>query len=116
MFQILQIKRQNGAIVILRWGSSGSLLLISNLATEPTQVEPSRIPGIPPEMTIACSSAGSSFSVASHWMMDKTMRLGPGQTILLAGAPRHCGGPGPVEKITSKLQEGWQKVNKYFST
>ncbi|MBQ5154010.1 hypothetical protein EGM85_12220, partial [Macrococcus caseolyticus] len=34
----VEIKRQNGAVLVLRWGSVGSLLLISNLAKEPTEV------------------------------------------------------------------------------
>ncbi|KAJ8726011.1 hypothetical protein PYW07_000709 [Mythimna separata] len=111
----VEIKRQNGAVVVLRWGSTGSLLLISNLAKEPTEVDPSKVPGIPHEMTVATSSTGSGFSVASHLPMDKTLKLGPGQSVLLAGGPRHCGGPGPVDKIANKLSEGWQKLNKYFS-
>ncbi|XP_026737755.1 uncharacterized protein LOC113500993 isoform X1 [Trichoplusia ni] len=111
----VEIKRLNGAVAILRWGSAGSLLLISNLAKEPTEVQPSRIPGIPAEMTVATSSTGSSFSVASHIVMEKSLKLAPGETVLLAGGPRHCGGPGPVDKIANKLSEGWQKINKYFS-
>lgn len=110
----LQIKRLNGAVAVLRWGSAGSLLLVANVAMEPTEVQPSKIPGIPAEMTVATSSAGSSFSIASHLVMEKTLRLSPGETVLLAGGPRHCGGPGPVDKIASKLSEGWQKINKYF--
>ncbi|CAB3231558.1 unnamed protein product [Arctia plantaginis] len=110
----VEIKRLNGAVAVLRWGSSGSLLLIANVAMEPTEVQLSRIPGIPAEMTVATSSAGSSFSVASHLVMEKTLRLSPGETVLLAGGPRHCGGPGPVDKIASKLSDGWQKINKYF--
>ena len=112
----LQIKRQNGAVVVLRWGSTGSLLLIANLATEPTEVDPAKVPGIPNEMTVATSSTGSNFAPATHLPMDKSIKLAPGQTVLLAGGPRHCGGPGPVDKIATKLSEGWQKINKYFSS
>lgn len=45
---------------------------------------------------------------------NKVFKLSPGETILMAGRPRHCGGPGPVDKIANKLSEGWQKINKYF--
>uniref|UniRef100_A0A2A4K7L6 alpha-glucosidase n=1 Tax=Heliothis virescens TaxID=7102 RepID=A0A2A4K7L6_HELVI len=112
----VEIKRQNGAVLVLRWGSAGSLLLIANLAKEPTEVEPARIPGIPHEMTVATTSTGSTFTIASHLAMDKSLKLAPGHTVLLAGGPRHCGGPGPVDKIANKLSEGWQKINKYFSS
>ncbi|XP_047041938.1 maltase A1-like [Helicoverpa zea] len=112
----VEIKRQNGAVLVLRWGSVGSLLLISNLAKEPTEVDPSFIPGVPNQMTVATTSTGSNFAIATHLATDKTMKLAPGQTVLLAGGPRHCGGPGPVDKIASKLSEGWQKINKYFSS
>lgn len=47
--------------------------------------------------------------------VNKILRLGPGETVLMAGPPTHCGGPGPVDKIANKLSEGWQKINKYFS-
>ncbi|XP_075992835.1 maltase 1-like [Anticarsia gemmatalis] len=111
----VEIKRQNGAAIVLRWGSHGSLILVSNLCKDSTEVQLSRIPGIPAEMTVGASSTGSSYSVTSHLMMEKTLKLGPGETLLLAGGPRHCGGPGPVDKIANKLSEGWQKINKYFS-
>lgn len=92
------------------------MLLIANLAKEPTEVVPSKVPGIPNEMSVATSSTGSNFSPASHLSMDKTIKLAPGQTVLLVGGPRHCGGPGPVDKIANKLSEGWQKINKYFNS
>lgn len=65
-------------------------------------------------MTVAASSPGSSLAVGSHVNVEKPLKLIPGETVLLAGAHRHCGGPGPVDKITNKLSEGWQKLNKYF--
>lgn len=110
-----QIKRLNEALGVMRWGGSGSLLVVANLGRDSTAVQLNRIPGLPNEVTVAISSAGSSFSIGSHVAVDKTMKLIPGEAVLLAGGPRHCGGPGPVDKITTKLAEGWQKINKYFS-
>lgn len=110
-----QIKRLGDALAVLRWGGTGSLLVVSNLGKDQADVQLSRIPGLPTTMTVAISSAGSSFSSGSHINLEKTVKLGPGETVLLAGAPRHCGGPGPVDKIANKLSEGWQKLNKYFS-
>ncbi|XP_073941287.1 maltase A3-like [Choristoneura fumiferana] len=110
-----EIKRLGDALAVLRWGGAGSLLVVSNLGKGQTEVQLSRMPGLPTTMTVAIGSAGSSFSSGSHVNLEKTVKLGPGETILLAGAPRHCGGPGPVDKIASKLSEGWQKLNKYFS-
>ncbi|KAI8427350.1 hypothetical protein MSG28_001922 [Choristoneura fumiferana] len=107
-----EIKRLGDALAVLRWGGAGSLLVVSNLGKGQTEVQLSRMPGLPTTMTVAIGSAGSSFSSGSHVNLEKTVKLGPGETILLAGAPRHCGGPGPVDKIASKLSEGWQKLNK----
>ncbi|KAJ2944434.1 hypothetical protein O0L34_g3772 [Tuta absoluta] len=111
-----EIKRLNNAVTILRWGDTGSLIAVANVAKEQTEVQLSRIPGIPAEMTVAASSSGSSQSVGSHIATEKTLKLSPGEAVLLAGSPRHCGGPGPVDKIANKLTEGWQKLNKYFSS
>lgn len=72
------------------------------------------IPGLAHELTVATSSAGSNFAAGSHVDVDKSIKLIPGEAVLMAGAPRHCGGPGPVDKIATKLTEGWQKINKYF--
>ncbi|CAK1550849.1 unnamed protein product [Leptosia nina] len=55
---------------------------------------------------------GSNFSPGNHVNINKTLKLAPGETMLLAGAPRHCGGPGPVDKIVTKLSEGWQRINR----
>ncbi|CAH2988411.1 unnamed protein product [Chilo suppressalis] len=111
----VEIKRLGSAIAVLRWGGHGSLLLVSNLGKEQMEVKLSTIYGIPNEMSVAASSAGSSLSVRSQVAVDKSLKLTPGETLLLAGGPRHCGGPGPVDKIANKLSEGWQKINKYFS-
>lgn len=67
-------------------------------------------------MTVASTSVRSGATVGSHILVEKTLRLVPGEAILMAGAPRHCGGPGPVDKIANKLSEGWQKINKYFGS
>lgn len=91
------------------------MLVLANLGRDQAELKPSAIYGLPAEMTVAASSAGSSLSAGSHLPVDKTLKLAPGETLLLVGGPRHCGGPGPVDKITSKLAEGWQKINKYFS-
>lgn len=112
---VFQIKRLGNAIAILRWGGAGSLLVVSNMARDHTEAQLFRIPGLPPEMTVAASSGGSSLSTGSHFNTEKALKLTPGETILLAGPPRHCGGPGPVDRIANKLTEGWQKLNKYFS-
>ncbi|XP_031763767.2 neutral and basic amino acid transport protein rBAT-like [Galleria mellonella] len=111
----LEIKRLGDALAILRWGTAGSLLVLTNLARDQTEAQLSRIHGLPTEMTVAASSTGSSLSTGSHVTIDKTIKLIPGETLLLAGGHRHCGGPGPVDKIANKLSEGWQKINKYFS-
>ncbi|CAG4991505.1 unnamed protein product [Colias eurytheme] len=111
----VEIKRFDDALAILRWGGSGSLLVISNLGRKAADVLLSKIPGVAAEMTVAASSGGSSLSSGGHVHTDKLIKLNPGETLLLAGPPRHCGGPGPVDKITNKLSEGWQKLNKYFS-
>ncbi|XP_072937337.1 maltase A3-like [Epargyreus clarus] len=111
----VEIKRLNDAIAVLKWGGGGSLLYVSNFGRDQTEVQLSRIPGLPAEMTVASSSGGSSLSTGSHLTLDKVVKLIPGEAVLLAGPPRHCGGPGPVDKIASKLSEGWQKINKYFS-
>lgn len=103
------------AIAVLRWGNTGSLLLVCNVARQQTEVQLSTIPGVPSEMTVAASSTGSSSPSGSHVNLEKTLKLAPGEAVLLAGPPRHCGGPGPVDKIANKLSEGWQKINKYFS-
>lgn len=110
-----QIKRLGDAVAVLRWGGHGSLLVAANLGKDQTEVKLSSIHGIPAEMTVAASSAGSSLSLGSHLTMDKVLKLAPGEALLLVGGPRHCGGPGPVDKIASKITEGWQKINKYFS-
>ncbi|XP_059058984.1 maltase A3-like [Achroia grisella] len=112
----LEMKRLGDALAILRWGTAGSLLVLSNLARDPTEAQLSRIHGLPAEMTVAGSSTGSSLQTGSHVVVDKTIKLAPGETLLLAGGHRHCGGPGPVDKIANKLSEGWQKINKYFSS
>ncbi|XP_028158904.1 maltase A1-like [Ostrinia furnacalis] len=111
----VDIKRLGNALAVLRWGGPGSLLVVVNLGRDHTEVKLSAIFGLPTQMTVAASSAGSSLSVGSHLPVDKTLKLAPGETLLLAGGPRHCGGPGPVDKITSKLAEGWQKLNQYFN-
>lgn len=79
-----------------------------------TEVNLARIAGLPNEMTVAASSSGSSLAVGSHVNVEKILKLVAGETVLLAGPHRHCGGPGPVDKIANKLNEGWQKLNKYF--
>lgn len=111
----LQITLLGEALAVLRWGGTGSLLVISNFGKEPTEAQLSKVAGLPAEMTVAVSSAGSAAAIGSRVVMEKAIKLSPGETLLLAGAPRHCGGPGPVDKITNKLAEGWQKLNKYFS-
>ncbi|XP_063839064.1 maltase A3-like [Ostrinia nubilalis] len=111
----VDIKRLGNALAVLRWGGPGSLLVVVNLGRDHAEVKLSAIFGLPTQMTVAASSAGSSLSVGSHIPVDKTLKLAPGETLLLAGGPRHCGGPGPVDKITSKLAEGWQKLNQYFN-
>ncbi|KAG6453001.1 maltase 1 [Manduca sexta] len=111
-----EIKRLSGALAVLRWGGSGSLLTVANLARDITDVQLSRIPGLPAEMTVVISSAGSRYSTGSHIAIDKSLKLGPGEAVLFAGGPRHCGGPGPVDKIATKITEGWQKLNKYFGS
>ncbi|KAM3959102.1 maltase A3 [Aphomia sociella] len=111
----VEIQRLGEALAVLRWGGAGSLLLVSNVARDVTEIRLSRIHGLPTELTVAASSTGSSLSTGSHVVVDKTLKLVSGETILLAGGPRHCGGPGPVDKIANKLSEGWQKINKYFS-
>lgn len=113
---LFQIKRLGDALAVLRWGGAGSLLVVSNLGQGKTEVLLSKIPGLPSEMTVAASSGGSSSSVGSHVNLEKNLKLSPGETLLLVGPPRHCGGPGPVDKIASKLSEGWQKINKYFGS
>ncbi|XP_045485824.1 maltase 1 [Pieris rapae] len=110
-----EIKRIDDALVILRWGAIGSLLMVSNLGQRNCEIQLSKIPGLPNEMTAAVSSGGSSSSTGVNINMNKLLKLVPGETILMAGPPRHCGGPGPVDKIANKLSEGWQKINKYFS-
>ncbi|CAH2105122.1 unnamed protein product [Euphydryas editha] len=112
----VEIQKLGDALAVLRWGGSGSLLVVSNLDRGKTEVPLSRIPGLPAEMTVAASSGGSSFSPSSHVNLEKILKLSPGETVLLVGPPRHCGGPGPVDKIASKLSEGWQKINKYFGS
>ncbi|CAH0726382.1 unnamed protein product, partial [Brenthis ino] len=112
----VEIKRIGDALAILRWGGSGSLLYISNLGRGQSEVQLSRIPGLPTEMTVAISSSGSSLSPGFHVNLDKVLKLSSGETAFLVGSPRHCGGPGPVDKIANKLSEGWQKINKYFSS
>lgn len=102
-------------LAVLRWGGSGTLLCTSNLGRGHSEVQLSRIPGLPGEMTTALTSAGSNFSPGTNVNIEKTIKLNPGETVILIGAPRHCGGPGPVDKIANKLSEGWQKINKYFS-
>ncbi|OWR49829.1 Maltase 1 [Danaus plexippus plexippus] len=111
----VEIKVLKDALAILRWGGGGSLLVVSNLGTGSTEAQLSEIPGLPAEMTVASSSGGSSLSLGNHITVGKTLKLSHGETVLLVGPPRHCGGPGPVDKITSKLSEGWQKINKYFN-
>ncbi|CAG9121804.1 unnamed protein product [Plutella xylostella] len=111
----VEIKRLGQAVAVLRWGGHGSLMAVANVGRDQTEAQLSRVPGLPAEMTVAASSAGSSLSPGSHVSLEKMLKLSPGEAVLLAGAPRHCGGPGPVDKITSKLAEGWQKINKYFN-
>lgn len=113
---VFQIKRLGNAIAVLRWGGAGSLLIVCNMARDQTEAQLSRIHGLPTQMTVAASSGGSSLSTGSHLNTEKTLKLAPGEAILLAGPPRHCGGPGPVDRIANKLSEGWQKLNKYFSS
>lgn len=110
-----QIRRLGNALSVLRWGGSGSLLVVVNFARSQLEVDLTKVPGLPPTMTVAASSGGSSVSAGGHVTIDKGLRLGPGDAVLLAGPARHCGGPGPVDKIANKLSEGWQKINKYFS-
>ncbi|XP_053607296.1 maltase A3-like isoform X2 [Plodia interpunctella] len=110
-----EISRLGDALAVLRWGGAGSLLVVSNLAQDRTEAQLTRMYGLPAQMTVASASAASSFSVGSHVGVDKPIKLLPGETVLLVGPPRHCGGPGPVDKIANKLQEGWQKINKYFN-
>lgn len=57
-FIYFQIKRIENTLAILRWGSMGSLLVISNLGRQNSEVQLSRIPGLPNEMTVAVSSGG----------------------------------------------------------
>jgi hypothetical protein len=114
-FFATQIKRLGDAIAVLRWGGPGSLIVVSNLGRDPTETRLSAVYGLPSVMTVAASSAGSSLSAGSHLTVDKALKLAPGESLLLVGGPRHCGGPGPVDKIANKLSEGWQKLNKYFS-
>lgn len=109
-----QIHRFGDALTVLRWGGHGSLLVVTNLGSGQTEVQLSKIPGLPPEITVAATSGGSSLSSGSHVNLDKNLKLTSGESILLVGPPRHCGGPGPVDKIANKLSEGWQKINKYF--
>lgn len=109
-----QISRLDDALAILRWGGDGSLLYVSNFGKSASQVDFSKIPGLPTEMTVVVSS-GSSLSAGSRINPEKGLKMVSGETLLLAGPPRHCGGPGPVDKIATKLAEGWQKINKYFS-
>ncbi|KAL4705284.1 hypothetical protein ACJJTC_018970 [Scirpophaga incertulas] len=111
----MEIKRIGDTIAILRWGGLGSLLVVVNLGQTQGEMKLSAIYGLPSEVTVAVSSAGSGLSTGSHIAVDKTLKLAPGEALLLAGGPRHCGGPGPVDKIANKLSEGWQKINKYFS-
>ncbi|XP_045761799.1 maltase A3-like [Maniola jurtina] len=110
----VEINRFGDALSVLRWGGAGTLLVVTNLGPGQTEVYLSRIPGLPQEMTVAASSGGSSLSPESHVNLDKPLKLAAGESALLAGPSRHCGGPGPVDKITNKLSEGWQKINKYF--
>lgn len=91
------------------------MVVVCNAGREPTEVQLSRMFGLPAEMTVAASSAGSALSAGSHLPLERTLKLAGGEGVLLAGGPRHCGGPGPVDKIANKLSEGWQKINKYFS-
>ncbi|XP_023954145.2 maltase 2-like [Bicyclus anynana] len=111
----IEINRFGETLTVLRWGGAGSLLVVANLGLGQSEVQLSKIPGLPPEMTVAAASGGSSLSSGSHINMEKLLKLSSGEAALLAGPPRHCGGPGPVDKITNKLSEGWQKLNKYFS-
>ncbi|CAG9784742.1 unnamed protein product [Diatraea saccharalis] len=111
----VEIKRLGDAIAVLRWGGHGSLLLVANLGKMPSEEKLSAFFGLPNEISVAASSASSSFPVRAQVAVDKSFKLTPGETLLLAGGPRHCGGPGPVDKIANKLSEGWQKINKYFS-
>lgn len=102
-------------MAILRWGGTGTLLVLANPTRQQAEVLPSKIPGLPVEMIVATSSVGSRFQTGAHVSLEKTVKLASGEIVLLAGGPRHCGGPGPVDKIANKLTEGWQKLNKYFS-
>ncbi|CAH2065757.1 unnamed protein product, partial [Iphiclides podalirius] len=110
-----EIQRLGDAIAILRWGGAGSLLNVANLGRGAVDVQLSKIPGLPSVMSVAASSSGSSVSSGSHVTIDRGIRLNAGESVLMAGPPRHCGGPGPVDKIANKLSEGWQRINKYFS-
>nr|XP_034830188.1 maltase A3-like [Maniola hyperantus] len=110
----VEINRFGDALAVLRWGGAGTLLVVTNLGSGQSEVYLSKIPGLPQEMTVAASSGGSSLSSGSHVNLDKALKLAAGESALLAGPSRHCGGPGPVDKITNKLTEGWQKINKYF--
>ncbi|XP_050361599.1 maltase A3-like [Nymphalis io] len=111
----LELHRLGDTLAVLRWGGSGSLLVVSNFGREKTEALLSRIPGLSTEMTVAVSSGGSTLTIGSHVNMEKNLKLVPGESFLLVGPPRHCSGPGPVDKIANKLSEGWQKINKYFS-
>ncbi|XP_045515019.1 maltase A3-like, partial [Pieris brassicae] len=71
-----EIKRIEDALVILRWGAIGSLLVVSNLGHR-------------------IWSHSSSSSTGVNINMNKLLKLVPGETILMAGPPRQCGGPGP---------------------
>lgn len=109
-----QITRIGDALAVLRWGGAGSLLVLCNLGKGQAEVRLSAVAGLPAELTVAASSGGSGMAPGSHVTLDHAVRLAPGEAVLLAGPARHCGGPGPVDKIATKLTESWQKLNKYF--
>ncbi|GBP53200.1 Maltase A2 [Eumeta japonica] len=111
----VEIIRLGDAVAVLRWGGVGTLLLVCNPSGADAAVQLSRIPGLPRDITVAASSAGSRLPSGTHLQADKVFELTPGEALLFAGPPRHCGGPGPVDKIANKLSEGWQTLNKYFS-
>ncbi|XP_041968841.1 maltase 1-like isoform X2 [Aricia agestis] len=111
----VEIKRLGPTLAVLRWGGGGSLLYVGNLGRSTAESEVGRVPGLPAQMTVAAGSGSSSYPPGTHVPTDKGVRLGPGEAVLLVGPPRHCSGPGPVDKIATKLTEGWQKINKYFS-
>lgn len=102
-------------MTVLRWGRMGMLLLVVNLGQDSAEISLTKMYGLPSMMIVATSSSGSSAAPGSHFNAEKTMKLISGEAVLLAGEARLCGGPGPVDKITNKLQEGWQKINKYFN-